>query len=89
MDRETEDEVMAAWWDLTSSQPDAQERFRLIKSAVRQLLPNEVDSATVAFVATEPAVLAVSGLRIFSVQVGVEASSSTLAKTLGGIEGRP
>ncbi len=72
MDRETADKVITALYDLTESQPNAQERFRLIRSATHQLLPNEVDSAAVAFIEDEPTVLAVSGLRIFCVQVEVD-----------------
>ena len=69
MDTETEQQLMEAWYDLTESHPNSQERFRLIKSAFRQLLPEGIDSAAVAFVADEPTILAVAGTRIFSVQV--------------------
>jgi hypothetical protein len=69
MDTETEQQVMEAWYDLMESNPNAQERFRLIRSAFRQLLPKDLDSAAVAFVEDEPTILAVADARIFSVQV--------------------
>ena len=49
--------------------PNAQAWFGLIRAAFRQLLPNALDSAAVAFVADEPTILAVSDARLFSVQV--------------------
>jgi hypothetical protein len=72
VDRSIEDAVETAWWDLTESQPDAQDRFRLIRAALRQLVPSDVDSAALAFVADEPVVLAVSGARVFCVHIVVQ-----------------
>jgi hypothetical protein len=71
VDKMTEEAVATAWWDLTASRPNAQERFRLIRSAIRQLLPSDVDSAAVTFVADEPVVIAVSGVRVFCVHIVV------------------